>query len=385
MSQKNEKKGKEQGKLGKAAKAYTAIKMGVGILSLKAKVIILLVAVALIFSTILLVGIISLLEDNAREEERAANESSTNLAGGTFNFGMAQVSPQVEQYRGAVRKELEKYNSVDLLDVVLAQMMQESGGMGNDPMQASESKCGYIGCITNPSESIEQGVKYFISVYKNANKDIKLTLQSYNFGQGFIPYVKSRGGSYTKELAISFSQMMYQKLKHQGIYVCHRPSAIANNACYGDIEYVDAVMKYLPSATAGSGVIQATGEFKKVLGEMQKYEGWTYVFGGANPTTSFDCSGLMQWGFKKIGVNLPRTALQQYEYSKRIKDSEAKPGDLVFFVNTYKPGVSHVGVYLGNGLMYDTSGNPKGVGVKDITEGYWKQKFYAFGRVADFN
>ncbi len=73
-----------------------------------------------------------------------------------------------------------------------------------------------------------------------ANEDVKLTLQSYNFGGGFIDYVQENGGRYTKQLAISFSQMMYQRVKKSGIYQCHRPSAIEHQACYGDIEYVDA-------------------------------------------------------------------------------------------------------------------------------------------------
>lgn len=169
--------------------------------------------------------------------------------------GSARVSPEVAQYRGAVFDELSKYNLSQYTELLLALMMQESGGRGNDPMQASESYCGYIGCITDPQLSIEQGVYYFTQVLEQANYDVPLALQSYNFGLGFITYVMQNGGSYSKELAISFSQMMYERLKHTGIYRCHRPEAIEHQACYGDIGYVDAVMRYLPTLGVDSPVI----------------------------------------------------------------------------------------------------------------------------------
>lgn len=375
---------KQQSLLKKTAKVLFTLSH---FLSLKVKLIILLIASFLFVSSILLVGISSMLVEFANEENAAKENNSSSLFSfsNMYSFGTAQVSSDVEQYRNDIEQELKKYKKEDLLDVVLAQMMQESGGQGNDPMQASESKCGHIGCITNPDESIEQGVKYFLEVYERANEDIQLTLQSYNFGQGFIDYVQKNGGSYTKELAIEFSQMKYQELKHTGIYVCHRPESFEHNACYGDISYVDAVMQYLPSATLLTSDIEASVAFKKVLNEIEKYEGFAYVFGGNNPDMSFDCSGLMQWGFKQIGLNLPRTAEEQYNFSEKIDVEEARPGDLVFFIDTYKAGVSHVGLYLGDGKMYDTSGNPEGVGIKDFTTGYWQEHFYAFGRVADFS
>ncbi len=224
-------------------KKLIAIKVNLATLKIQLIIWGILLAVILLF--VFISGIIAMIGDTS---------SKSNMNGNEFQLGLGQaaVSAQVEQYRDAIQTELLKYNLVDLTDLLLAQMQQESGGYGGDPMQASESKCGAIGCITSPQESIEYGVKHFVSVYNKANKDIKLTLQSYNFGGGFIDYVMKRGGEYTKNLAISFSQMMYKKLAHTGIYKCHRPSAIKYKACYGDIEYVEAVFRYLPSATAGN-------------------------------------------------------------------------------------------------------------------------------------
>ncbi|CAM3758665.1 C40 family peptidase [Bacillus inaquosorum] len=125
----------------------------------------------------------------------------------------------------------------------------------------------------------------------------------------------------------------------------------------------------------------ALNYFKTVLSEMKKFDGTPYVFGGANPGTGFDCSGLMQWAFKKAGINLPRTANEQYNFSEKIPPDKVKPGDLVFFKGTYNAGVpiTHVGIYTGDGKMYNSNGS--GVGYSSITEGYWKQHLAGFGRV----
>ena len=232
----------------------TIIKAKLGILTLKAKLIIIGSALALFLVIVMTLGVVSIINTTIGSSTPSSADSGTIVGGGG-----AQVSQEVEQYREAIKSELDKHGKGEHTDLLLALMMQESGGRGNDPMQASESKCGYIGCITSPDESIEYGVKHFLSVMEQANNDINLTLQSYNFGGGFIDYALQNGGSYTKELAISFSQMMYQKLAHTGIYKCHRPSAIEHSACYGDIEYVDAVLKYLPSAVGGSSQDLADG------------------------------------------------------------------------------------------------------------------------------
>lgn len=212
--------------------------------TIKIQLIVAAILLGLLLMTIIIAGIISIVSGGGEDDSPIG-----------LGVGQAMVSAEVAQYREAVFAELSVHGLGEYTELILALMMQESGGKGNDPMQSSESFCGSIGCITDPQLSIEKGVLHFKKVLESANKDVKLTLQSYNFGGGFIPYVIERGGEYTKELAISFSQMMYQKLKHQGIYKCHRPEAIQHGACYGDIGYVDAVLKYLPSATAGSGVI----------------------------------------------------------------------------------------------------------------------------------
>lgn len=310
-----------------------------------------------------------------------------------INIGTIPLSPLVESYRDDVLREAKANGIEQYTDLILAKMMQESGGKGNDPMQASESLCGYIGCIKSQKASITQGVKYFKQVMDQAGHDVLLGLQAYNFGSGFIGYAKEHNnGKYSKELAIKFSQMMYSKLAHTGLYSCIRGDAVPSGACYGDVLYVDAVLRYYhPKSVAaldeiqiGTGVVSATGKLKAVLDEAYKYRGMEYVFGGNSPQQGFDCSSLMQWIFKEAGVNLPRTANEQYKFATKIKESDLQPGDLVFFTGTYNAGVpvTHVGIYIGNGKMYDANGS--GVGETSLSNSYWKKHIYGYGRVADF-
>ena len=94
--------------------------------------------------------------------------------------------------------------------------------------------------------------------------------------------------------------------------------------------------------------------FRKLITEAEKYLGYPYVWGGSTPATSFDCSGFVCWVFRNSGVYpLSRTTAQGiYDQCARISPQEAKPGDLIFFERTYNTaGASHVGIYVGDGMM----------------------------------
>lgn len=151
---------------------------------------------------------------------------------------------QVEQYRSLVETYAKQSNIETEIDTLLAIMMQESGGRGDDPMQASESLCGEVGCIDEPEQSIAQGVAYYKRTLDAAEGDRKLAIQSYNFGVGFISYALEREGKYTPNIAIQFSQEMYEQAQDQSIYTCKRKEAKQYDACYGDILYVRDVLGY---------------------------------------------------------------------------------------------------------------------------------------------
>jgi len=260
--------------------------------------------------------------------------------------------------------------------VLLAIIQVESGGTAEDVMQSSES----LGLPPNTlgrEKSIKQGVKYFASLLQTSERngsDLNAVIQSYNYGGGFLSYISNRGNKYSFELAESFSR------EYSGGEKVPYPNPIAipiNGGWrynYGNMFYVQLVSQYLVTTRFDNEMVQA------IMDEALKYEGWEYVFGGASPTTSFDCSGLTQWSYGKAGINLPRTAQEQYNVTQHIPLSEAEAGDLVFFHSTYNAGsyITHVGIYLGNNRMFH-AGDP--IGYADLTNSYWQQHLVGAGRI----
>ena len=253
-----------------------------------------------------------------------------------IHYGGVNVSAEVLAHKPMVEKYAKEYGVEEYVNILLAIIQVESGGTAEDVMQSSES-LGLPPNSLSTEESIKQGVKYFSELLASSERlsvDLESVIQSYNYGGGFLGYVANRGNKYTFELAQSFSK------EYSGGEKVSYPNPIA---------------------------IPING-------------GWRYVYGGASPTTSFDCSGLTQWTYGKAGINLPRTAQQQYDVTQHIPLSEAQAGDLVFFHSTYNAGsyITHVGIYLGNNRMFH-AGAP--IGYADLTSPYWQQHLVGAGRL----
>ena len=265
-------------------------------------------------------------------------ENSTSY----FDFSGLNLSEEVLKHQPTVEKYAKEYGISDYVNYLLAIMQVESGGTATDVMQSSESM-GLPPNSLSTEESIKQGCKYFSELLKSAEAkgcDIDTVVQAYNYGGGFIDYVAKHGKKYIFELAVSFA-----KDKSGGVKVTYKNEiSIKENGGwrykYGNMFYVRLVNQYLAVPSFSDATAQAI--FKEAL----KYQGWKYVFGGSNPNTSFDCSGLTSWCYGKAGISLPRTAQAQYDATQHIPLSQAKAGDLVFFHSTYNSGtyVTHVGI-----------------------------------------
>ncbi|RBP58434.1 NlpC/P60 family protein [Alkalibaculum bacchi] len=123
-------------------------------------------------------------------------------------------------------------------------------------------------------------------------------------------------------------------------------------------------------------------DFAALINEAEKYLGYPYVWGGSSPSTSFDCSGFVCWVLNQSGVYpMNQTTAQGiFNQCAIIPPSEARPGDIIFFTGTYASSgaVSHVGIYVGNGMMIHC-GNP--IQYASVNSTYWTQHFYAYGRL----
>ena len=118
--------------------------------------------------------------------------------------------------------------------------------------------------------------------------------------------------------------------------------------------------------------------FAAILKEAEKYLGFPYVWGGSSPSTSFDCSGFVSYVYNQCGWSFGRLGAQGL-YNISTRTSSPKPGDLVFFTGTYDtPGISHVGIYVGDGWMLHC-GDP--IGYANLNSSYWQSHFYAYGKL----
>lgn len=225
------------------------------------------------------------------EQTELAADYAENLSaffGGTSSgIATANVSAEVLQYRPMVERIAARYGMENYVELILAVMMQESGGRGTDPMQASES--GYNtrfprgpGTITDPEYSIECGIQALRDVLTKAGctgptdlDRIKLALQGYNYGSAYIDWAMERDGGYTKENAIAYSDMM-----------CARPNW--HYDIYGDKEYVEHVLRYYILSSPG-GSYPANGmqipHYLQTNYPSIPYGGGSIASSGCGPTS----------------------------------------------------------------------------------------------------
>lgn len=144
------------------------------------------------------------------------------------------------------------------------------------------------------------------------------------------------------------------------------------NNLTSDLIYVGQVLKVtgITSGTASTTTVSSSSKVDALVGEAKKYIGVPYVWGGSTPS-GFDCSGYLQYVFNKVGVSIPRTVATIWGATKSV--SSPRVGDIVFF-ETYQPGPSHAGIYLGNNKFIH-AGSSRGVEISDMNNTYWKPRY----------
>lgn len=288
------------------------------------------------------------------------------LFGGNSGSSYTPVSAEVEAYDPIIREYAEQYHIREYVGLIKAVMMQESGGQGSDPMQASE--CGYNtrfpnlpNGITDPAYSVQVGIQELAACLRLAEVEnpvdmehIRLALQGYNYGEGYITWAKSHYGGYSVVNAMEYSTMMAERN--------HWDS-------YGDQNYVNHVLQYYPLGHAflpGSG--QALVEVaRSQLGNVGGEPYWSWY--GFSERVEW-CACFVSWcadqcGLIESGV-VPKFSycddgIAWFQSEGRWKGREYSPqsGDYIFFDWDHDGHANHVGIVESceNGVVYTIEGN----------------------------
>ena len=214
--------------------------------------------------------------------------------------------------------------------------------------------------------------------------------------------ITGTGHTYTYQVTVQYEyKILNVTLLNRGVDYVARNSGLTEDQlqryevtleCRGNRDDLFAGIAFATPDGAGSsgeyqdydipGEALTDEKFRKMITEAEKYLGYPYVWGGSSPSTSFDCSGFVSWVINHCGNgwNVGRqTANGLMGKCDIIPKSEAKPGDLIFFQKTYNTsGASHVGIYVGNGMMIHC-GNP--ISYASIETNYWRQHYYCMGRI----
>lgn len=132
------------------------------------------------------------------------------------------------------------------------------------------------------------------------------------------------------------------------------------------------------TSSSNSNTSSVTGT--QILAEAQKYLGTPYISGGASPS-GFDCSGFVYYVLKQLGFSPYRTPADQYKHGTSVSKENLQVGDIVFFAGTYASGISHVGIYSGNGQFIHSPNSRSTVSYSDLTSGYWAEHYYGARRM----
>ena len=214
--------------------------------------------------------------------------------------------------------------------------------------------------------------------------------------------ITGTGHTYTYQVTVQYEyKILNVTLLNRGVDYVARNSGLTDDQlqryevtleCRGNRDDLFAGIAFATPDGAGSsgeyqdydipGEALTDEKFRKMITEAEKYLGYPYVWGGSSPSTSFDCSGFVSWVINHCGNgwNVGRqTANGLMGKCDIIPKSEAKPGDLIFFQKTYNTsGASHVGIYVGNGMMIHC-GSP--ISYASIETTYWRQHYYCMGRI----
>lgn len=254
----------------------------------------------------------------------------------------------------------------------------QEGYMHEDYLAVStkeNAELGY-GKITGKSVNLRTGPATTYSVSAVSSQSEKCYIIGLNNGWYKVIYKNSI--AYIRSDFVELTEIPYEnkessnspKFFRLGQSTGVAPSASALNSTTGS------------NGNSSASSVPAVGEITgtQILSEAKKYLGIRYVSGGTSPS-GFDCSGLVYYVLKQLGYSPYRTPADQYQHGTYVAKANLKEGDIVFFAGTGASGISHVGIYAGNGQFLHAPNSRSTVSYSDLTSGYWANHYYGARRI----
>jgi len=330
------------------------------------RIIMLMLALALCFSTLSISASaageikhgIGFVNTSALRLRSEPNTTSKILDTASKNECVVVIRQEGDWYKVNYNLQ-EGYMHEDYLDV----LTQENAELGYGKINAS-------------AVNMRSGPSTTYSVVTVASKDSKCYILGLN--NGWYKVIYNSSICYIRSDYVDLTEIPYENKESSNIPKFFRlgkstgviPSASALSGNSGSSNN---------STNSGTSTGSATGA--QILAEAQKYLGTPYVYGGATPA-GFDCSGFVYYVLKQFGYSPYRTPADQYRMGTYVAKTDLQVGDVVFFAGTYASGISHVGIYAGNGQFIHSPNSRSTVSYADLTSGYWANHYYGARRVA---
>ena len=232
---------------------------------------------------------------------------------------------------------------------------------------AENAELGY-GIVTGSGVNLRSGPSTSHSKVGTASNGDRLYIIGAN--QGWYKVLSGSGTCYIRSDYLSLSEIPYENQASS-----NSPKYFRQGKSIGTLPSASQAGQSSQGSQSSSSAAGA-----QILAKATQYLGTPYVYGGASPS-GFDCSGFVYYVYGTFGISVGRTPDAQYQAGTVVDKASLQPGDIVLFAGTYASGISHSGIYAGNGQFIHSPNSRSTVSYSDLTSGYWSEHFYCGIRV----
>ena len=243
-----------------------------------------------------------------------------------------------------------------------------------DVSTKENAELGY-GEVTGSGVNLRSGPATTYGISSVASKGAKCYIIGLN--EGWYKVIYNGSVCYIRSDYLELTEYPYENQMS-----ANSPKFFRRGKSTGTAPSASALSGSVSESASNTNIVTGNASCSEIITEARKYLGCPYVSGGASPS-GFDCSGFVYYVLKQLGYSPYRTPVDQYSMGVPVSKSNLRAGDIVFFAGTYGSGISHVGIYAGNGQFIHSPNSRSTVSYSDLTSGYWAEHYYGARRVIE--